>query len=293
MCPAEKNNLVAIKPTVGLVSRDGCIPISRRQDTIGPIARTVKDAAQILSVIVGSDPHDKFTDQIPFKETPDYASELSPSLVGTRIGIPRNAFEVHDAVLHAFEQALKLLESNGATIVDGANFSGVKEYKNLDSWLKDVVLFTDFKSSLNEYLSNLVENPNHIHNLADLIEYTKSASEEQFPRFDVEEFETAEGTKTSDDPVYQDALAKESYFGGEGSILGALDKSDLDALILPTAAKVPLRFAAIKGLPMITVPLGAYPEGTDIQRNRKDNFIDVGPNVPSVARSYPTTLVFY
>ncbi|KAF2191375.1 glutamyl-tRNA amidotransferase subunit A [Zopfia rhizophila CBS 207.26] len=280
VCPAEKNNVVTIRPTVGLVSRSGTVPISRRQDTIGPLARTVEDAAQILQAIAGRDSDDGFTDQIPFDDIPNYTSGLTSSIANFRIGIPRNAFDVHDSVLQSFEHALKLLKGNGAAIVDNANFTGIEEYRNLDPWLQDVVLFTDFKYSLNEYFSMLVENPNNIYNMADLIKYTKTCEAEEYPRFNVEEFETAQGTKDPDDPTYQEGLEKEAYYGGEGSILGALDKANLDALIFPTAAKMPLRFAAIKGLPLVTVPLGAYPDGTEVKRNRKDNFIDIGPNVP-------------
>ena len=279
--PCQASNLVGIKPTVGLVSRDGAIPLSLRQDTIGPMARTVKDAAHILSVIAGKSEYDEQTNAIPFDTIPDYTKSCtSTTLEGVRIGIPRNAIPTPPGgIKEAFANGIQVLENAGATIIDNANFSALEEYQNLDPWTQDIVLFTDFKVSINSYLESLVDNPNKINNLQDLINFTKSCPEEEYSEFNVEEFETAEKTDPKD-PQYIAAREKEAFFGGEGSILGVLEKNNLDALITPSLSKMSLRMAAIRGLPIITVPLGYYPEGTELKRNRRENLVDVAPGVP-------------
>lgn len=167
--PAEKSNVVTIKPTVGLVSRDGIIPISHRQDTAGPIARTVTDAAHILSAISGRDPHDRLTDNIPFEDVPNYASACSTtSLSGFRIGVPRNAFEevpklqgelasalsALPAVTEAFDAALRRLELAGATILENANFSGIEKYLASDPSLREIAILTDFRIEIERYLGD-------------------------------------------------------------------------------------------------------------------------------------------
>ena len=245
------------------------------------MARTVKDAAHILSVIAGKSDHDEYTNRIPFDTIPDYAASCSStSLEGIRLGIPRNAIpKPPHAVEEAFANGVKILEDAGATILDNANFSALGEYQNLDPWTQDVVLFTDYKVSIEAYFQSLVENPNQIHTLKDLIEFTKSCSEEEYPEFNVEEFETAEKSDPNDQ-TYRIAREKEAYFGGQGSILGALEENNLDALITPSLSKMALRMAAIKGLPIVSVPLGYYPEGTEVKHNRRGNLVDVAPGVP-------------
>ncbi|KAI0868904.1 glutamyl-tRNA amidotransferase subunit A [Hypoxylon argillaceum] len=281
VCPAEKNNVVAIKPTVGLVSRDGVIPLSLRQDTLGPMTRTVKDAAYLLSTIAGPDAHDKFTDKIPSGSIPDYTSSCTTtSLAGLRVGIPRNAFQVSSVVEDTFTMSLKRLQEAGATVIDNTDYVDLDGYINLDPWLQDVVIMTDFKESLNRYLQDLVENPNNIENLEQLITYTKSSPGEEFPKFDTAEFETAQTTNGTSDPSYIKALALEAHHFGEGGILGALEKWNLDALLVPTCAKLALRLAAIGGLPIVSLPLGFYPDGTDIKWNARKNMINIGPNIP-------------
>ncbi|KFY05125.1 hypothetical protein V491_09199 [Pseudogymnoascus sp. VKM F-3775] len=135
--PASVNNVVGIKPTVGLTSRALVIPISERQDTVGPLARTVTDAAHVLNIIAGKDPNDSYTNAQPFSQPPDYTKVLKKnSLRGKRIGIPRNAFlpsgdaGLDAPILAAFEAAIVELKSAGATIIDNSNFSQWDEYYN-------------------------------------------------------------------------------------------------------------------------------------------------------------------
>jgi Asp-tRNA(Asn)/Glu-tRNA(Gln) amidotransferase A subunit family amidase len=136
LSPSENNNIVGIKPTVGLTSRYMVIPISQRQDTIGPMARTVKDAAMILQAIAGPDKNDNYTLASPFgSHPPNYVAACKLSgLKGKRIGIPRNVINTLDAssepIVSAFEAAVSVISQAGATIVDDANFTGYDEYLN-------------------------------------------------------------------------------------------------------------------------------------------------------------------
>src|SRR4051794_26694731 len=131
LSPASQNNLVGIKPTVGLTSRSLVVPISEHQDTVGPMARTVKDAAYLLHAIAGKDPYDNYTSAIPFKTIPDYVAACKISaLKGKRLGVPRNVIALtNDAtaapIIPAFNAALKVLEAAGANIVENTNFTGV------------------------------------------------------------------------------------------------------------------------------------------------------------------------
>ena len=187
--PAERNNLVGIKPTIGLTSRNMVIPTSIRQDSIGPIAQTVKDAAYMLSAIAGRDRFDNWTSVQPFDEVPDYTEACKyQALRGARLGVPRNGidFFANDktaSIMAAFENALHIIQNAGAHIQDQANFTIFDEpaiRKN-----SGIVLNADFSLGLADYLSKLANNPNDLHNLEDLIFYTKSHPNEAFPERDV------------------------------------------------------------------------------------------------------------
>ena len=166
-------------------------------------------------------------------------------------------------------------------VVDKTGFADLDGYAKLDPWLKDVVIMTDFKDSVNRYLESLITNPSGIRNLDQLISYTKCTPGEEFPRFDVEVFETAAGTNSTADPEYQKALALEKYYAeaGGGGILGAMEKWNLDALLLPTCSSMALRFAAVRGFPVISLPLGFYPQGAEIEINSA-GLVDIAPNIP-------------
>ena len=187
--PAEKNNLVGIKPTVGLTSRYMVIPISSRQDSVGPVARTVKDAAYILSVLAGRDKHDNWTSAQPFDRPPDYVTACKFSaLKGARLGVPRNGINYFlnnstGPIMAGFENALGVLEQAGAYIEREANFNSfdVPAFSRNSS----IVLDTDFRSGLSDYLSKLASNPHGLHDLEDLIRFTKHDLREEFPDRDV------------------------------------------------------------------------------------------------------------
>ena len=183
--PAEHNNVVGIKPTLGLMSRSMVIPISLRQDTVGPVARTVKDAAYILSVISGTDKFDNWTDAQPFDEIPDYVKACKYSAFsGARLGIPRNGItpflnQSTEPIMAAFETAVELIRDAGATVVDEANFASF----DIDAFGRNssIVLGTDFVAQLSDYLSQLTKNPNNVHNLHD----TRYDPQEEWPDRDI------------------------------------------------------------------------------------------------------------
>ena len=120
-----------VKPTVAVVARDGVIPLSEPQDSVGPMARTVKDAAYLLTVLAGKSPFDNHTTTIPFETIADYAAGCqSTVLTGIRIGVPRNSFtNVNPTVLVAFDKALEIFATAGATIVDNTNYACIKEWE--------------------------------------------------------------------------------------------------------------------------------------------------------------------
>ncbi|KAF7626581.1 amidase [Aspergillus flavus] len=282
--PSEVNNIVGIKPTVGLTSRYGVIPISEHQDTIGPMARTVRDAAWVLGAIAGRDGRDNYTLASPHPSVPFYVGACQlDRLQGKRIGIPRNvlpflAMEPHGlAVLSAFEAAISVLTEAGATIVQDANFTAWEEFPESKSVTQ--VLHADFISNIESYLSKLETNPNNIHTLQDLRKYTQSDPREDYPGRDTVQWDAAlavgiNNTSPEFWPMYQNNLR----LGGEGGVLGTLARHKLDAIILPTslAAYVP----SVVGTPVITVPLGAYPKGTKTVYNKFGNLVQVAENIP-------------
>ncbi|KAL3419106.1 amidase [Phlyctema vagabunda] len=284
--PSSQNNLVGIKPTVGLTSRSLVIPISQHQDTVGPMARTVKDAAYVLSAIAGKDDYDNYTSAQPFDTPPDYTQALNfSSLRGARIGIPRNAiylFEGGEPVFAAFDDAIRVIEQAGGIIVDNANYSAYQDFltdARADLGNGSIVLDADFISDLATYLGQLTYNPNNVHSLADIRNFTQSFGAEEYPARDTAIWDEALslGYNNSDARFWQ-AYQYTSYLGGEGGVMGALQKYHLDALIMPTdfASSLPAK----AGLPVVTVPLGFYPSNTTIQTSEPWGLVGIGPNIP-------------
>lgn len=187
--PAEKSNIVGIKPTLGLTSRSMVIPISVRQDTVGPMARTVKDAAYILSAIAGIDKNDNWTSAQPFHQVPDYVKACRYSAFkGVRVGVPRNGIDQFlskstGPIMTAFEKALDVMANAGAKVVDETNFASfdVPAFQRNSS----IVLDTDFLTGLSDYFSKLQDNPNNVHSLRDLAQFTRTDAREGYPNRDV------------------------------------------------------------------------------------------------------------
>lgn len=282
--PSEVNNIVGIKPTVGLTSRYLVVPISERQDTVGPMARTVKDAARLLQVIAGPDPKDNYTLSSPFgSNLPDYIAACKLSgLQGKRIGIPRNVIaalqeDYMGPYIAAFDAAVSVIAAAGATIVDSTNFTAFDAFIN--STVPDSVLFADFISDLATYLSELKTNPNNLHSLEDVRSFTQHFPLEDYPARDTGVWDAALAAGINNtSPQFWPQYQQNRYFGDEGGVLGALKRYNLDAVILPTDFAYPV--PAVVGAPIVTVPLGAYPNGTAVQRSPPWNLVEVAPGIP-------------
>ncbi|KAK7460688.1 hypothetical protein VKT23_009403 [Stygiomarasmius scandens] len=262
-CPTSQNNLAGIKPTVGLTSRAGVIPISANQDTIGPMVRSMSDAAIVLSIIAGPDPNDNFTLAQP-NPVPDYTLALNKiALAGKRIGVPRRGFtdRIQADVLAAFESALDTIKSLGATVVDPADLPDIDEVRR--SGNESVVLDTDFKVQINEWYESLIENPSGVRSLTDLIAFDAANPDLEEPtNFTSQSILIASQATNGFTPAYFQALAFDKELGATRGIDAALEEFDLDALVTPAtvAAGVP----AIAGYPIVTVPLGFFSDNVTI-----------------------------
>jgi amidase len=283
--PANVNNVVGIKPTVGLTSRYMVVPVSEHQDTVGPMARSVKDAAYILSAIAGKDPKDNYTSAIPFETIPDYVAACDPSaLSGKRIGVPRNVIRYWfhgspemDPIMTAFNAALNTLRASNATIVDDLILPGYEPL--LAGGFETVVVEADFVTNLAGYFSKLAANPHNITSLADLQSFTQSHPFEGFPERDTLIWEEALRLgHGNDSPLFWSNYTAQLYYAGPLGITGALANHSLDALVLPTEFVWTL--PAVLGAPVVTVPLGKFPQGTSEVRNRFGNLVTTAPNVP-------------
>lgn len=276
---------MGIKPSVGLTSRSLVIPISEHQDTIGPMARTVKDAAYILQAIAGVDPYDNYTLAIPNNGTlPDYVAACNFSaLRGARIGIAENIIELfsdptYAPELAAFRGAVSTVRAAGATIVDNTNFTALDEWAQ--STNETLVLDADFIVDLQKYLAGLTYNPNNVTDLASLRLYTHANPLEDWPDRDTAVWDYALFNQTwnNTDPRFWAAYQADLYLGGEGGILGALQRNNLDAIMLPTSLSPGL--PALVGSPVVTVPMGFYPANASVVMNTRGDLVDTGPNVP-------------
>ncbi|KAL4909508.1 hypothetical protein BDW74DRAFT_187587 [Aspergillus multicolor] len=285
--PAEKSNIVGIKPTVGLTSRYMVVPVSERLDTIGSMARTVRDAALVLQAIADQDARDNYTLSSPFKGTlPEYVAACNiTGLQGKRIGIPRNVvralprryYRSAGSVLSSFEKAVEAIRDAGAIIVEDANFTAYESY--LQTQIPQLVIAADMLSGFADYLAKLVRNPNKLYGLGDMRDYTRSSAEEDYPsrNTDLWDLAIAAGLNNSSPnfwPVYQQSL----FFGEEGGLLGALSRHDLDAVILPSslASDIP----GVIGTPIITVPFDSFPANISVEYNGRGDLVDVAPGIP-------------
>jgi len=293
LSPAQRSGVVGIKPTVGLTSRDMVIPISEHQDTVGPMASSVKSAAYVLQAIAGQDANDNYTSAIPssIPTLPDYVAACKPgALGGARLGVPSNVLELFLSFdnssipeVDAFQSALDIIRGAGSTVVLGTNFTNLTEWAASDS--EGIVLRADFISptGLAAYLSKLTVNPNNITSLADVARFTKTVAPgpEEFPSRNTATWDQALDPATgfdNTDPRFFPVLQENLFLGGEGGLLGALERHNLDAIILPTSFAP--GFAAIVGAPVITVPLGFYPADAPKIMDRRGELVDTGPNVP-------------
>ncbi|KJA23796.1 hypothetical protein HYPSUDRAFT_66167 [Hypholoma sublateritium FD-334 SS-4] len=269
--PSSKNNVVGMKPTVGLTSRAGVIPVSVEQDSVGPITRSVADAAIVLSVIAGPDANDAATHAQP-SSVPDYMGALSrDALRGKRIGVPRCVYldprlsEADPSVLVAFEAALDVLRGLGAEVVDPADLPSADDI--YESKNESIVLGVDGKIGLNEYLAWLKESPTGVRSLADIIKFNDENPALEKPEGFEGQSRLISANETSGrDDRYLAALAFDHKVGRTLGIDAALKNHKLDALVLPSADSA-WQPAALAGYPVITIPLGFYPDTVSIKLN--------------------------
>ena len=266
VCPSHACGIVGIKPTVGLVSRSGIIPLSHTQDTAGPMARTVRDAALILGSLTGVDPSDPATSASVDRTLGGYTSFLDPAgLSGTRIGVARAYAGFHEEVDGLFEDALAAMRSEGAEIIDPANPGSIRDM-GAPEW---EVLLYEFKADLNAYLSQLgPEAP--VRSLQEIIEFNERESARQMPWFGQEILLLAQEKGPLTEKPYLEALATARSLAGEKGIDEIMNRYRLDALVAPTGgpawvtdlvngdhfAGSSSEPAAIAGYPNITVPGG-------------------------------------
>ncbi|PIQ37774.1 MAG: amidase [Lysobacterales bacterium CG17_big_fil_post_rev_8_21_14_2_50_64_11] len=264
ICPSAVNGLVGIKPTVGLVSRDGIIPISASQDTAGAMARNVTDAAVLLGAMAGSDPADPATAAADQRGSSDYRAHLKPdALRGARIGVVRASMGFHPAVDAVMEQAIAQLRAAGAQVLDAT----IPTQGQWDDPEFSVLLY-EFKDGMARYLAG--SNVAH-KSLADLIAFNSAHADVEMPWFGQEIFTMAEGKGPLSDAAYVKARDDARRLAGAEGIDAALAAQQLDALLAPATGPAwpvdPVNgdhflgagygAAAVAGYPSITVPAGA------------------------------------
>lgn len=222
------NGLVGLKPTVGLVSRTGIIPISHSQDTAGPMARSVADAAAVLTAIAGSDPRDPATHDADTHAT-DYTRFLTAdALRGKRIGVVRELAGIEPNADRALEHTIALLKAQGAIVVDNVEIPHLKE---LSAHEIDVLLY-EFKSDVAAYLATRPDQP--MKTLADLIAFNDREAAKEMPWFGQELFLAAQAKGPLTDPAYIAMRDTNKRLAGPEGIDAALAKDHLDALLAPS-----------------------------------------------------------
>jgi amidase len=267
--PANTCGIVGVKPTVGLVSRAGIIPIAHSQDTAGPMARTVADAAALLTALAGVDPRDAATADAQGHVAKDYTAFLDASgLRGTRIGVQARTGNnpIVDAVL---EQAITVLKAQGAEVVDPAP---IETAGQLGMNERDVLQY-EFKADLNAYLATMPATVKP-RSLADLIAFNAANEEREMPYFGQETFIASQARGPLTDQAYLDARAKCIELTRTKGIDATMDKYKLDAMLGPSGGIASLvdlaggggggggpgssQFPAVSGYPHITVPAGFH-----------------------------------
>ena len=264
--PSSINGIVGIKPTVGLISRTGVIPISHTQDTPGPMARTVRDAAIVLGALAGFDAEDKASVDRRGNSSSDYTQFLNPKgLEGARIGVVRKYFGFHPGVDIVINDAMKVLNQLGATLVDPADILTIGKFDDAEM----TVFMYELKADLNAYFKRLgVDAP--VHSLKELIEYNERNSKSEMPYFGQELFLKAEAKGPLTSKEYLDALKLCRRMSRKDGIDATMKKFKLDAFVAPTDSPAWLTdlidgdhfiggsstMAAVAGYPSITVPAG-------------------------------------
>jgi len=266
VCPSSSNGLAGIKPTVGLVSRSGIIPISHSQDTAGPMCRTLRDAAILLSAIAGADPEDSVTSASSGNVQADYAQFCDPAgLKGARIGVARKYFGFSDTVDALMQQSLDVMKQQGATLVDPADIATLGKFDDSEM----TVFMYELKADLNAYLTRLGPAA-PVHTLRDIIDFNERNRAREMRYFGQDLFLKAEAKGPLTEKEYQEALAKNHQLARAEGIDALMDKYHLDAIVAPTGGPAWItdlingdhvaggssNAAAVAGYPNINVPAG-------------------------------------
>jgi len=266
VCPSSANGIVGLKPTVGLVSRTGIIPISQSQDTSGPMARTVRDVAILLSAMAGDDPEDKATAGSRGKLQADYTRFLDPNgLKGARLGVVRKYFGFNDAVDQLVNNLLDEMKRAGAEIVDPADVPTIGKFDDTEL----TVFMYELKDGLAAYFARLGSSA-PVKSLKDVIDFNERHRDQEMPYFGQDLFLKSEEKGPLNSPEYLDALTKNHQLARAEGIDFVMDKFKLDALVAPTggpawltdlvngdhAAGGSSSAAAVAGYPNINVTAG-------------------------------------
>jgi amidase len=266
ICPSQTNGIVGIKPTLGLISRSGIIPIAHSQDTAGPMARTVADAAILLGALTGVDKNDSATAASIKRALKDYTRFLDKDgLKGARIGIARNMCGTDQRILALFNQSIVAMKSLGAVIIDPANLPNFDKFGKTEM----EVLHYEFKADLNKYLAGA---NGRVKSMAEVIKFNDENSARVMPYFGQEHMLAAQEKGGLRDKAYRDALAKNHLLTRKNGIDAVMRKYKLDALIVPSGGPAWMidlangdainwdmestSPAAVAGYPHITVPMG-------------------------------------
>ena len=266
VCPSSANGLAGIKPTIGLVSRAGIIPISHNQDTAGPMCRTVRDAAILLGALTGVDSSDSATGASSGKSLTDYTQFLQDDgLRGARIGVLRKAFGFNPNVDKLMESALDVMKKQGATLVDPLELETFGKFGDTEF----LGFMYELKADLNAYLAWLGPNT-PVKTLKEIIEFNEKNATKEMPLFGQENFLKAEEKGALTTPEYLEAVKKNHEMAGKDGIDAAMEKNKLDAIVAPTGGPAWLidiangdtfgggssEFPAVAGYPNVNVTAG-------------------------------------
>jgi len=268
ICPSQTNGIVGLKPTLGLLSRNGIIPIAHSQDTPGPMARTVADAALLLGAMTGVDSADSATRLSKKRGLSNYSKFLDyEGLQGARIGVARNMAGANPRILKIFEHCLEVMKQLGAVIVDPADVPNFNKFGDTEG----EVLHYEFKTDLNKYLKSLDGN-RPVHSMADVIKFNEENIDRVMPYFGQEHMTIANEKGSLSEKKYKDALAKNLRLTRKAGIDATMKKHKLDAIVVPSGGPAWLidlangdavnwdmestSPAAVAGYPHITVPAG-------------------------------------